>query len=332
MSLVVQPKKTLFFPHPTTNLHEKKSVTITLQNPGNQVVTFKIKTTAPRTYSVRPNIGFLDPLQSRVVQIHFHADQYERRQRDDKFLVLSMSIDYPAHQNIMELHGLWTHVEANDKARISRKRLRCEFLEPGQDATEAQHQAPMYLTDDDVDHALQSGPEFEPEAEILEQQPTTMLAEPAQAPVSLSQVQQARSPIFLHDQGPAAFIEHQAEQPIHSPPPPPQEQQHISARIMQSSSDHHRQLSPIDMHEMDELKQMVNSMNHQMSAYKDELAHLRYRRTQWKPRAQYAAALRPTTTTTRTQPMTTAQYPASAVVIVALLAFALAYLVIHITS
>ena len=35
---------------------------IILRNSSNQVLAFKVKTTSPQVYSVRPNVGFIEPL------------------------------------------------------------------------------------------------------------------------------------------------------------------------------------------------------------------------------------------------------------------------------
>ena len=41
--------------------------TLTLQNPTDDAVIFKVKTTAPRQYCVRPNSGLLSGLESVVI-------------------------------------------------------------------------------------------------------------------------------------------------------------------------------------------------------------------------------------------------------------------------
>ena len=40
---------------------------LTLKNPTNNTVIFKVKTTAPKQYCVRPNSGILDPHQEHSI-------------------------------------------------------------------------------------------------------------------------------------------------------------------------------------------------------------------------------------------------------------------------
>ena len=43
------------------------TTTLTLRNPSNEKVGFKVKTTAPKQYCVRPNSGVVDPQAEAVV-------------------------------------------------------------------------------------------------------------------------------------------------------------------------------------------------------------------------------------------------------------------------
>ncbi len=43
------------------------TTTLTLRNPSNEKVGFKVKTTAPKQYCVRPNSGVVDPHADAVV-------------------------------------------------------------------------------------------------------------------------------------------------------------------------------------------------------------------------------------------------------------------------
>ena len=47
--------------------HEVVTATLTLQNPSNEKVGFKVKTTAPKQYCVRPNSGVIDPSGQQTV-------------------------------------------------------------------------------------------------------------------------------------------------------------------------------------------------------------------------------------------------------------------------
>lgn len=67
-------------------------VTLTLTNPGKEKVAFKVKTTSPKKYCVRPSSGVVEPGSSKDVQVIMQAQrEYPPSLEDvkDKFLVQS---------------------------------------------------------------------------------------------------------------------------------------------------------------------------------------------------------------------------------------------------
>ena len=58
MSVDISPHTQLGFPRPLTQV-VKKSLYVT--NSNSQPVAFKVKTTAPKQYCVRPNSGRIEP-------------------------------------------------------------------------------------------------------------------------------------------------------------------------------------------------------------------------------------------------------------------------------
>lgn len=65
MSVTLTPSNQLGFERPLTLLVKK---VLTLKNTNNSPICFKIKTTAPRLYVVRPNSGRIEPNESVEVQ------------------------------------------------------------------------------------------------------------------------------------------------------------------------------------------------------------------------------------------------------------------------
>lgn len=68
-------------------------VTLSLTNPTNDRVAFKVKTTSPKKYCVRPSSGFVEPNSSKDVQVIMQAQrEYPPSLTDckDKFLVQSV--------------------------------------------------------------------------------------------------------------------------------------------------------------------------------------------------------------------------------------------------
>ena len=59
--LVIDPNNELTFVGPFTTA---VSATMTLKNPSDRKVCFKIKTTAPKRYCVKPNSGVIDPRET----------------------------------------------------------------------------------------------------------------------------------------------------------------------------------------------------------------------------------------------------------------------------
>jgi hypothetical protein len=73
-AMSVECPSTLGFHRPLTQLVKE---TILVRNPNNRPVAFKVKTTAPKQYCVRPNSGRIEPGQEVEVQgMDLHAVSY----------------------------------------------------------------------------------------------------------------------------------------------------------------------------------------------------------------------------------------------------------------
>eukprot|EP00891_Asterochloris_glomerata_P006534 jgi/Astpho2/6534/Aster-07318 len=71
-------------------------VTLSLHNPGTERVGFKVKTTSPKKYCVRPSSGFVDPGTTKDVQVIMQAQrEYPGNLAEckDKFLVQWVKVD-----------------------------------------------------------------------------------------------------------------------------------------------------------------------------------------------------------------------------------------------
>lgn len=102
---------------------------LVVRNPNNRPVVFKIKTTAPKQYCVRPNSGRIEPGQEVEVQVLLQAMKEEPptdfRCRD-KFLVQSTIIS--AEHESSSISVLWSAVESKNRDDIHEKKIRCVFL------------------------------------------------------------------------------------------------------------------------------------------------------------------------------------------------------------
>lgn len=120
--LVINPKNALLFKGPS---NQSANVQITLTNPSTKWVAFKVKTTAPKRYCVRPNGGFIKSNESCSVNIAYQPgdganDVAERLKH--KFLVQAIFTD----NDQVHLDQIWKDVP---KDNIMESKIRCMFEE-----------------------------------------------------------------------------------------------------------------------------------------------------------------------------------------------------------
>ncbi|PWN28629.1 VAMP-associated protein [Jaminaea rosea] len=128
MSVDLNPHAQLGFPRPLTQLVKRS---LQVSNPNQQPVAFKVKTTAPKQYCVRPNSGRIEPGETVEVQVLLQAMKEEppmSAKCRDKFLVQSTIIT-PDRENT-QIADLWGLVEQEDKSAIHEQKIRCAFLPP----------------------------------------------------------------------------------------------------------------------------------------------------------------------------------------------------------
>lgn len=98
-----------------------------LKNTTDSKLAYKIKTTAPKLYSVRPNASVVEPGQTVEVAITRQARDppHPDEKPKDKFLILSMpvrDIDPSA-----DFTALWSHLEENFKDQIQNRKIRVHY-------------------------------------------------------------------------------------------------------------------------------------------------------------------------------------------------------------
>ncbi|CAD6445160.1 d5a8566e-ad84-46f8-a701-972ecfd2eeba [Sclerotinia trifoliorum] len=105
------------------------SQTLRIRNPNLTPVGFKVKTTAPKQYCVRPNSGKLEPGRSIDVTVLLQAMKEEPpldAKCRDKFLVQSVEIT-PDKEFVDSPSN---HVDRAEKKDIQEKKIRVVFLPP----------------------------------------------------------------------------------------------------------------------------------------------------------------------------------------------------------
>lgn len=102
---------------------------MTVANPNNQPVAFKVKTTAPKQYCVRPNSGRIEPGEKVEVQVLLQPMKEEppsSAKCRDKFLVQSTIIT-PDFETA-SLQEIWPIIEKENKTAIHEQKIRCAYL------------------------------------------------------------------------------------------------------------------------------------------------------------------------------------------------------------
>ncbi|KAJ2109309.1 phosphatidylinositol-binding protein scs2 [Coemansia sp. S142-1] len=150
MALVYEPGDALAFNKPF------KAVTqdmLRLTNKNNSPVAFKVKTTAPKQYCVRPNAGRIEPGESVEVQVVLQPMKEEPPvdfKCRDKFLVQSIQIT--PEMESMPMTELWAMVEREAKSSINEKKLRVRYTSDSSNGT----QQPQSPTDDSAEKGATS--------------------------------------------------------------------------------------------------------------------------------------------------------------------------------
>ncbi|KAL7746649.1 phosphatidylinositol-binding protein scs2 [Sorochytrium milnesiophthora] len=122
MALQLDPPEKLTFRRPFTAVVK---TTLFLKNVKGHPVAYKVKTTAPKQYCVRPNSGTLGPDETAEVQILLQPmkeDPPADARCKDKFLVQSIGIT--AADASLPPQEIWTKVDGERKSEVEEHKLR----------------------------------------------------------------------------------------------------------------------------------------------------------------------------------------------------------------
>ncbi|XP_072296799.1 VAMP (vesicle-associated membrane protein)-associated protein A, like [Eucyclogobius newberryi] len=121
--LILEPPVDLRFKGPFTDV---VTTTLKLSNPSDRKVCFKVKTTAPRRYCVRPNSGVIEAGGSINISVMLQPFDYDPNEKNKhKFMV--QTIFAPATITDMDL--LWKEAKPDD---LMDSKLRCVFEMPSE--------------------------------------------------------------------------------------------------------------------------------------------------------------------------------------------------------
>jgi len=119
--LIIDPPVELSFVGPFTS---QVSSSMRLTNPSDRKVCFKIKTTAPKRYCVKPNSGLIEPRQTVQISVSLQPFEFDPNEKNrHKFMVQSMY----APDGDFNQDTLW---KDTDPAGLMDSKLKCTFVLP----------------------------------------------------------------------------------------------------------------------------------------------------------------------------------------------------------
>lgn len=110
---------------------QEVSETLRIRNPNRIPIAFKVKTTAPKQYCVRPNSGRIEPGKEVDVTVLLQAMKQEPpldAKCRDKFLVQSVAVT--ADKEFTNSGAIWQNVDDAEKSFVQEKKIRVVFLPP----------------------------------------------------------------------------------------------------------------------------------------------------------------------------------------------------------
>ncbi|KAH8351665.1 vesicle-associated membrane protein-associated protein B/C-like [Drosophila kikkawai] len=117
--LSLEPRDQLVFEGPFGSSVSKNLV---IKNPGKkQSVAFKLKTTSPHLFFVRPNVGVLEPDQTVSVNITMQPTASNDGQKRHKFLIMAAKASGPD----INLQDFWKEQKPSD---IWDAKIKCEIV------------------------------------------------------------------------------------------------------------------------------------------------------------------------------------------------------------
>ncbi|XP_006009891.1 VAMP (vesicle-associated membrane protein)-associated protein A, like isoform X4 [Latimeria chalumnae] len=121
--LHLEPPNELKFKGPFTDV---VTTNLKLKNPTDKKVCFKVKTTAPRRYCVRPNSGIIDPGSAVTVSVMLQPFDYDPNEKSKhKFMVQTIF----APSNVSDLEAVWKEAKPEE---LMDSKLRCVFEMPSE--------------------------------------------------------------------------------------------------------------------------------------------------------------------------------------------------------
>ncbi|XP_028282723.1 VAMP (vesicle-associated membrane protein)-associated protein A, like [Parambassis ranga] len=121
--LILDPPADLRFKGPFTDV---VTTNLKLKNPSEKRVCFKVKTTAPRRYCVRPNSGIIDAGATVSISVMLQPFDYDPNEKSKhKFMVQTIF----APPMVSDMESMWKDAKPDD---LMDSKLRCVFEMPSE--------------------------------------------------------------------------------------------------------------------------------------------------------------------------------------------------------
>ncbi|OCT93948.1 hypothetical protein XELAEV_18011611mg [Xenopus laevis] len=120
---------------------ERKCI-IVLNNVTKNTVAFKVRTTAPEKYRVKPSNSSCEPGATVDIVVSLHAAFVASLQ--DRFLVMAAEMEQPSGASTQELSQFWKEVS---RSKVMEHRLRCHAVENSKPAS-------LILKSNTINHAV----------------------------------------------------------------------------------------------------------------------------------------------------------------------------------
>lgn len=118
-ALVISPADTINFVFDGTEL----TGTITLMNTDEEIISYKVKTTSPEKFRVRPSTGTLMPSASVSISITLQPGYQAQGLSREKFLIMSLPVE-SGNMSPTELADLWRQAAGKP---VCQHRLKCNI-------------------------------------------------------------------------------------------------------------------------------------------------------------------------------------------------------------
>ncbi|XP_017787845.1 PREDICTED: vesicle-associated membrane protein-associated protein B isoform X2 [Habropoda laboriosa] len=129
--LIIEPRGELRFRGPFTEIATTSHIKLT--NPTNHYIYFKVKTTAPRRYCVRPNAGCVRPGTSIQISVTLQPTDYDPAEKNKHKFMVQAIVNDKAWDSLP--FDVW---EGTDPEEIMESKLKCVFENPVTKATTAE--------------------------------------------------------------------------------------------------------------------------------------------------------------------------------------------------